>query len=512
MSGAKNCPETPRQKMIGMMYLVLTAMLALNVSVDILNAFKLVDDGLHTSITANEGRNNIMMSEFKAMRDDNPQKNGEWYDKAVELTERSDSLYNFIQNVKYQIVLATDKKKADPEARNVEAKDNRDAASHYALPNVGEQPGVILRTKIEEYRDYLCQIDSARTEQFNAMFDTSSKPGKDGAMLTWETQMFHDMPSGAAVVLMTKLQNDVRNAQLEMIQYLRKQTDAGDLRVNKLQAYVIPKSDYVLKGSKYHATIVLAGIDSTKTPEYFVEGVHLASDGVYEAMASTVGHKKYSGYISYVEPTGETKNLSFSSDYTVAEPAVTVSNIELNLMYRDYENKFDISVPGVTKDKIKVSATGATVKQKGDLWYIIPGENSKNVKVSVSAEIDGKMLPMGSKDYRVKKLPEPMAFFNSKEKDYPQGDISISRLLDKSGFVNASYGTDGILDLPFNVTGFTLFCNGQYTDSKSNKFTKEQIDKLSKLKSGSLIMIMNIKAVGPNGKALPVSSLSFKLN
>ena len=144
--------------MIGMMYLVLTAMLALNVSTDVLNAFALVDNSLHTTMDATEVRNKVMMSEFRAMRDDNPQKNGEWYDKAAQLTERSDSLYNFIQNVKYQIVLATDKKKADPEARYVEGKDNRDAASHYALPNVGEQPGVVLRGKIEEYRDYLVNI------------------------------------------------------------------------------------------------------------------------------------------------------------------------------------------------------------------------------------------------------------------------------------------------------------------------------------------------------------------
>ncbi len=513
MSGAKNCPETPRQKMIGMMYLVLTAMLALNVSTDVLNAFALVDNSLHTTMDATEGRNGIMMNEFRAMRDDNPQKNGEWYDKAAQLTERSDSLYNFIQNVKYQIVLSADKKKADPEARNVEGKDNREAAARYALPNVGEKPATILREQIEAYRDYLSSLDTARTEQFNAMFDTSSKPAKDGEMISWENQMFHDMPAGAAVVLMTKLQNDVRNAQLEMIQYLRKQTDAGDLRVNKLNAYVIPKSDYVIKGGKYRAQIVLAAIDSTQTPEYYVEGQRLNDQGIYEAVASIVGHKKYSGWISYQEPsTGEIKKLLFNSDYTVAEPAVTVSNTELNLMYRDYENKFDISVPGATKDKIKVSVTGATVKQKGDLWIIIPGEGSKSVKVSVSAEIDGKMLPMGSKDYRVKKLPAPTAFFNSKEKDYPAGDISISRLLDKNGFVNASYGTDGILDLPFKVTKFTLYVNGQYLDAKGNKFTREQLDKLGKLKSGSLIMIQDIRAIGPSGKEEKLTSLTFKLN
>ena len=487
--------------MIGMMYLVLTAMLALNVSTDVLNAFALVDNSLHTTMDATEGRNGIMMNEFRAMRDDNPQKNGEWYDKAAQLTERSDSLYNFIQNVKYQIVLSADKKKADPEARNVEGKDNREAAARYALPNVGEKPATILREQIEAYRDYLSSLDTARTEQFNAMFDTSSKPAKDGEMISWENQMFHDMPAGAAVVLMTKLQNDVRNAQLEMIQYLRKQTDAGDLRVNKLNAYVIPKSEYVIKGGKYHAQIVLAAIDSTQTPEYYVEGQRLNDQGIYEAVASTVGHKKYSGWISYQEPsTGETKRLPFNSEYSVGEPAVTISNTDLNIMYRGYDNKFAISVPGVSNDKIKVSVAGGTVKQSNGLWIIVPGEVN-NVKITVSAEIEGKMLPMGTKDYRVKRLPDPKAYFSAREKEYESGaNIPPSTLTHASGVLIASYGPDGLLNVPFKVTSFRTIINGSMTNSNGNKFSQEQLNQIGKLKKGGLVVLQDIRAMGPGGE------------
>ena len=92
MGGAKNCPETPRQKMIGMMYLVLTAMLALNVSTDILKAFKLVDDSLHSTLETTDGRNQQMMSQFLASRNDNPEKNGPWYDERAGLTQRSDGV------------------------------------------------------------------------------------------------------------------------------------------------------------------------------------------------------------------------------------------------------------------------------------------------------------------------------------------------------------------------------------------------------------------------------------
>ena len=132
MGGAKNCPETPRQKMIGMMYLVLTAMLALNVSTDILNGFKLVDDSLHSSLEATERRSQVLMDDFKALNDMNPEKNQEWYDKAVELTQKSDSLFDYIKDFKYQIALLADGKKADPEAREIEGNSNLDVTWQYA--------------------------------------------------------------------------------------------------------------------------------------------------------------------------------------------------------------------------------------------------------------------------------------------------------------------------------------------------------------------------------------------
>ena len=503
MGGAKNCPETPRQKMIGMMYLVLTAMLALNVSTDVLNAFKLVDDSLHSTLSSTESRNVAMMNDFRAIRDDNPQKAGEWYDKAVEMTQRSDSLYNFIQDFKYQIALATDgPKKADPEARVVEGKDNRDVTSHYALPDTGEKPGVVLKNKIIDYRNYLISLDSTKAADFNAIFSTADKVKEDGDIESWEEQMFHDMPSGAALPLLTKLQNDIRNAQSTMIQYLCDRTDAGDVRVNKLSAYVIPESRYVMRGDKYRARIIMAGIDSTKTPEYYVDGQKLNARGEYEVPASTTGTKKYSGWISYIDPaSGDEKHLPFNSEYTVNEPAVTISNLDLNIMYRGYENKFSVSVPGVSNDKIKVSVSGATVRQNAGLWIIVPGESSNTVKITVSADIEGKMLPMGTRDYRVKRLPDPQAFFSAREKEYASGSsLPPSTLTHATGTVIASYGPDGLLNVPFKVTSFRTIINGSMTNSNGNKFSKEQLAQIGKLKKGALVVLQDIRAVGPGGE------------
>ena len=515
MSGAKNCPETPRQKMIGMMYLVLTAMLALNVSTDILKAFKLVDDSLHSTLSSTDSHNRALMNDFRALRDENPQKNGEWYDKAAELTAQSDSLFDYIQHMKYQIAVATDgQKKADPEARVIEGNDNRDAATRYALPNRGEKPGTVLKEKIIAYRNLLISLDPAKAQEFNTTFDVSDRPESGDKIITWEDQMFHDMPSGAAVVLMTKLQNDIRNAQNDMIQYLRASTDAGDLRVNKLSAYVIPNANYVIRGSKYTAQIVLAAVDSTQRPEYYVEGQRINNNGIYEVTASSLGLKKYTGWISYQNPaTGEMATLPFRSEYSVGEPAVTISNTDLNIMYRKYENKFAISVPGVSNDKIRVNVAGASVQQRGNIWVIVPNESAKTVTISVLAELDGKMQPMGTKDYRVKVLPAPGAYFKSGEAEYAS-DSKISRnaILNKNATVIASYGQDGLLDVPFKVTSFKVDVNGVVLESRSNKITQEQISRIEKLKMGSMVVIKDIRAESPNGERKVLTPILLTLN
>ena len=523
MGGAKNCPETPRQKMIGMMYLVLTAMLALNVSTDILNGFTLVDNSLHSSIEASDTRNAKLYNDFKAANADNPEKTQEWFDKAVEVQKRADSLFNYIQDFKEHIAMLADSKKKveelkaqgiDP-TRHIEGNSNLDVTGQYAIV---QGNGTILKQMVAYYRDYAAGLAEQDAELRNSILQNlATERGwnaheKDSC--DWEVAIFDGMPVGASITILTKMQNDVRQTESQLIQYLMDRTDAGDLRVNKLNAYVIPNSNYVIRGGKYSAQIILAAIDSTQRPEYYVEGQRINDHGIYEVAASGVGVKKYSGWIAYQNrATGEIENLPFTGEYSVGEPAVTISNTDLNIMYRGYDNKFSISVPGVSNDKVKVTVNGAAVRQQGGLWIIKPGDGAKSVTISVSAELDGRMQPMGNKEYRVKALPKPGAYFKSGENEY-NGDKAIPRsaLLNAAATVIASYGPDGLLDLPFQISGFRANINGVYLESKSNKFTREQLDRLGKLKPGNSVIITDIRAKGPDGKEIRLSPIPLTLN
>ena len=131
--------------MIGMMYLVLTAMLALNVSSEVLQGFSLVDKSLQSSIQSANVRMDALLGDFQSLYDLNPTKVKEWLDKAHVVEQQSDSLFDYIQNFKYQMIRLADGKDADPKALEIEAKDNLDVAGHYALV---EGNGNVLKRKL----------------------------------------------------------------------------------------------------------------------------------------------------------------------------------------------------------------------------------------------------------------------------------------------------------------------------------------------------------------------------
>ena len=284
--------------------------------------------------------------------------------------------------------------------------------------------------------------------------------------------------------------------------------------VSQLTPYVISDADYVIRGGKYSAKIVLVVEDSTRHPEFYVEGKRIGDDGIYETPVSTVGLKKYSGNVVYQNPfTGETENKPFQAQYAVGEPAVTMANVDMNVMYRGYDNKFSISVPGVSNDKVQVKATGATVKKQNHLWLINPNTEVRSVTVSVSAEMNGKMQPMGSQEYRVKNLPVPSAYLSINGKEYASGsNIPLSVLTNPATTLVVSYGPDALLDLPFKVTSFAATIKGITYSSNSNKFTEAQLKVLSKMNVGENVVISDIKATAPTGAVLRLSPAIYVVN
>jgi gliding motility-associated protein GldM len=511
MSGAKNCPETPRQKMIGMMYLVLTAMLALNVSSEILNGFSMVDNSLHKTIESSDVRNKALYADFQDLFDKNPAKVREWLDKAKAVKQKSDDVYSYIENFKRQIIRLTDKDEANDSAyvRQINAKDNLDKAAEYGLVKGN---GKILQKKIEDYRDFLVNLSKdnpSKQKLYQSIFST--KKTKDGK--SWQIAIFEGMPLSAVVTILTKYQSDVRASEAEIVQYLKNQTDAMDFRVNKITALVVPNTRYVIRGGRYTAQIVLSAVDSTKVPGYFV-GSAAVRNGFYEVNCGKSGSYSYSGQIKLPGNDGTVRSYPFKSDYIVGDPSATLSNEDLNVVYRGIDNKLSISVPGVAAENVSVRVSGGTAQKAGGRYIIRPTQDGE-INISVYAKIDGKELPMGGGAYRVKYIPDPKSFLQYTDAGgitRSLQDGALSKRILKSGVsLIASYGQDELIKANFTVTSFTLVTIFGSVSTSGSRLTGKMLNDIDKLEGGEFLTLKNIKAVGPDGKVRSLGLIQVQI-
>lgn len=516
MSGAANCPETPRQKMIGMMYLVLTAMLALNVSANILDGFSLVDTSLHTTITSTESRNSSLYNDFKDSFDKNPSKVKEWLDKANVVKKNSDDIFNYIEGFKKNLVRMVDKEEANDSAyvRQMLVKDNLDISGEYALQKGN---GKILKQKIDDYRKFLINLSSNNPKKqkiYNSIFSTEKVKSKDG-YIPWEVSVFESMPISAVITVLTKYQSDIRASETETVQFLKSQTDAMDFRVNKITAMVVPNSNFVIRGGKYSAQIVLSAVDSTKTPEFFIGGSKVPN-GKYERVCNTVGLSKYNGFIKLIGNDGTELQYPFKSEYIVEPPSATVSNLDMNVVYRGINNNFEVSVPGQSADNISLVISGGTSQKVSNGKYIIRANQDGTINVSVFAKIDGKLQQMGGGPFRVKDLPDPKAWLEYSDAGGVRRTVGskTTKSILKSGSLSlmAGYGPNELIKASFHITEFTMSRNGgNFVRVTGTQFNEAQIKIIDGLESRDQITIENIKAVGPDNKSRELPPMIIRI-
>ena len=246
--GANNTKLTPRQKMINLMYIVLTAMLALNVSSDVLDGFTQVHDGLNRSNSNVDSRNAAIYGRLDALAEQNPEKVGLWLEKADDVRRRTAGMVAYVDSLKLAIVHKADGSDGDPD--NILNRDDLEAAAVVMLAP-GKNRGMELRRNVENYREYMAEMMDDSLKGANIREALNTDPIQRAGTLVpqqWEEAKFDQQPVVAAVTLLTKLQNDILYAEGEVLGQLLNQVDAGDVRVNELNAYVMPQSRLVMRG------------------------------------------------------------------------------------------------------------------------------------------------------------------------------------------------------------------------------------------------------------------------
>lgn len=502
-----NKPDSPRQKMINLMYLVFIAMMALNVSSEVLDGFELVEDSLQTSMESTTRRNNLVAGEMAAYYEMNPEKASEWYDKSQELKKASNDLYNYIQDLKVKIVQESDGKDGDP--HNIQFKDNLEAASTVMLAPVSGQ-GEKLKEEIEAFRTLIGRMidDPEKVKIIEGTLNTKP-PRKAGINRPWENTLFENMPVAAAVTLMTKLQNDVRYAEGEALSYLLSRVDVGDYRVNEIVAQVVPKSQIVMRGSMYEANIVLSAIDSTKRPEIFINGKPLPEDnnGMYRVSTGATGSFPIKGHIELTGADGLRK-YPFESEYFVTEPTATVAPTLMNVLYAGYDNPIQIAVPGVPSENVTATMTNGSLGRTGNLWNAKPTTPGTEAIISVNARMaDGRQVEMAKQTFRVRPLPDPLPYIEYKDdaglvRKFRGGRFAKRDLIQADGILAAI--DDDLLKVDYSVLSFELtffdsMGNAMPETSQGAKFTQRQKDRIRNLARGKRFYITRVEAIGPDG-------------
>lgn len=530
--------ETPRQKMIGMMYLVLTAMLALNVSAEVLEAFVLVDQGLIQTSRSFASKNSSAYNEFSMAEKLNSVKVKPWREKADEIRKKTQEFNKYITSLKVKCVRQADGQEAaavikdkngeeEVDAEELLNKSDTDAGSRILLGDDKNGEAYELRKKMAAYRDFLLSFVNDKksyaplVNTLQTLLNTDEPKQKDdGTPRTWETGKFESVPVAGVLPILTKMQLDVLNCEAEIINFLLAQIDAGSFKFNKLEAIVQPvNGDYVLQGSEYEAKVFLAASDSTQDPEIFIgsyDEIKTANGeidyqmrgagqaikvqkgvGTYTIRGGKPGLVTWGGLLQIKSPSGQLVKRPFKATYQVAVPSAVVSPSKMNVLYRGVDNPIDVSASGFSADKLQIQVDNGSFKKTGAGYMIQPG-GGKGTDVSVFAMMDKVKKFLGKISFRVKNVPNPVIHLQgittkSVDKVYAAGSDGIK----------AEMPPDFDFDITYVVKSYTFSLNSEgYETSVSNegwRFNEKIKGMLARLKGGNKITIEDIKIVGPDG-------------
>ena len=506
MAGYK---ETPRQKMIAMMYLVLTALLALNVSVEIIQAFVSVNNSMENTNENLKLKIDETYARFEQQNLMNEAKVGPFWDRAKEVRTLSNDLISYIEGIKWEVIARSEKITVD-EAKvtplsEIESRDKYDVSTNYFFG--GSQDGSKgkageLRQKIEKFKsDVINQLDEKHRANVKLGMDTEG-PYKDanGKHQNWEQHNFYHVILAANVTFLNKLIADVRNVEIDVVSLLYGSISAEDYKFDMVQPKVIPNSKLVFQGDTYEAEIMVAALDSKQNPEVVIGGRTIpASGGIakYTVTAGATGLQTYRGTIKVAGPDGELKEYPFESEYFVMTPSLTVAPTKMNVLYANVDNPISIAASGIPESQIQPTISSGTLRRDGKDWIArVPLGQKATISV---VHNDGKtQRKMGSAEFRIKRVPDPKAFIANTD----GGPVQKNMLLAARAII-PRMPDDFDFDLNFEIVSYTFVgVRGGDTYERpgtGNILTQEMQTFISNCKRGERIWLENIIARGPDG-------------
>ncbi|WP_207511828.1 gliding motility protein GldM [Longitalea luteola] len=510
-------PKEPRQKMINMMYLVLTALLALNVSSEILNAFVTVNSSIAKSNDLISDKNKLTYESFAAKLKD-PQTAAQaeaWAPKAEEAKKLSADLYNYIEQLKAEM----EKEAGTHESHGVKEinADNLDAATRL-MDQKGK--GKELYGKLADYKKQLIGLlgndEKVSFYQKSLPIDlnvpkskTGNKYGND--VNGWTQSYFHMTPAIAALTILSKFQNDVKNSEAQIVDYLHSKIGEVKIVYNKFQAIAQANTSYAMPGDNIEITAGVGAFSEAAKPRISINGqsMPLTAEGtaLYKTTASGTGEHSVNVAIEFNKPDGTVEKVNKVVKYTVGVPSgASVFLEKMNVLYIGVDNPLTISGGSVGAEKTRVSFADGSISKVGGDRYIAKPSRPGMSKIVVNANGKNFEFPM-----RLKYLPPPTGFVGSKK----GGSISSAEFK-AIGAVIAKL-EDSDFEAPFKVVSYRLGAVGGpvqlYTEAvnEGNRWSGQAASLVQRSGPGTRIFIDALTVVGPDGRKREIPGMQFSL-
>jgi len=488
MAGGK---LTPRQKMINLMYLVFIAMLAMNMSKEVLSAFGLMNEKFEASNLSSSKSNELSLAalDLKAK-----ESKGEFINAAAtahKVSDASKKFYTFIESLKEENLKGT-----EPEDGKLpyEAMDKADNLDHSWFTGDGyTKRGDEVMSAIESYKSEMKLALSdpkynVILKQVNDAFNTANVINKEGVSVKFLDYHFKGFPQIASLAKLSAWQSDIKKIETDVINSALGKAAVDESSYSKFEAIVVLDKNAYLVGENVTGKVVLGKYDPNAKFDGFVgPGKLVNGQAVISTTAGGIGEQTLSGSFNFKE-NGKPINLPFKGTYVVVPRPnqAIVSADKMNVVYRGVPNPISVSVPGVSSNKVNASAPG--MSKVGEGKYLLKPGSGSEVKINVTATMsDGK--PMSSSQvFRIKGLPAPTGKVGGSDKNKgPKSNLevcSVSAVMEDFDF-----------PVDVNVTQFNIKVPGQPTIVVSgSKMDSRARAAIAKAQRGDVVIISEIKA------------------
>ncbi|HEV8082615.1 MAG: gliding motility protein GldM [Chitinophagaceae bacterium] len=508
-------PREPRQKMINIMYLVLTAILALNVSNEVINAFRVVNTSL---ITSNENITSSNETIYKSLGDKlaNPQSHDKaviWEPKAMAAKKYSESLSSYIESLKYDL-----KKGADLKMRWDKVK--KDSVEDYRMDNLDASTrlfetngkGKDLEARLQKYKQDMLNIDPSIKAQFEATFPVNIKPplSQDGTEKDFTQSFFHMTPTIAALTMLSKFQNNVKNAESEIVTYCHNQIGAVEVHMDQVGVLVGQNSNYLMPGQELQITAGVGAYSSAAAPTISINGSNVNVSNGQGTYTTTVsggsGERTVNVNVSFRDENNKIQTKSMPVKYTVGTPGgAAVMLDKMNVFYIGVPNPVTIS-SGTGWDKTHVSMTSGSLSSAGGTGKYIVNVSAVG-KTTINVNADGKN---SSYDFRIKRIPDPILKVGPSSGGRIQSVVFKNQQFARADLENFDF------DARFSVVSATVYFSGaNFPSVQSATISGGNLGgisaQLQKCIPGSSVNFDNVKVQGPDKVVRSIPGPGFLL-